>query len=142
MLFFYRGQRDKSQKFLEGGGECDLCLCWHPFSDWLACLQCHQPSLQSRLFPCQLARLSVALTLPATFRDERQRWGILGWHHTSHACSSLHFAYTHAEICVFQFTHENGRMHRDTKTDMHAYSLTLPLSSICRGVCVSCILKG
>lgn len=50
---------------------------------------------------------------------ERQRWAIVGWHHTSHA-SRLHFdTHTHT-VFHFQFTHENRWTHCDTERNRQA----------------------
>lgn len=96
---------------------------------------CHVSSHRFNLFGSfhanWLDSLSLSHSLPY---PERQIWGILDQHNTSHAYGCLHFtSCTHT-----QFTHENSWMHRGTEIGTHTLK---PLSSIF-GTCLNCILKG
>lgn len=126
----------RNTKSSRDGGEHDQYLRWHPFPAWLACLPCHQPSLQPRLFSCQLARLAVALTLAATSR-EAELGHIRPASHASHRHTQQALAEKHTQIYVFQSTCGNGWMRGDAEGARHAYIHTL--SSTCGWMCVSCV---
>lgn len=111
----------RNTKSSRGGGEHDQYLRWHLFPAWLACLPCHQPSLQPRLFSCQLARLAVALTLAATSREVEMGHNKPASHASHHHTHTQTLAEKHTEIYVFQSTCGNGWMHRAS----HAYSHTV-----------------
>lgn len=125
----------RNTKSSRGGGEHDQYLCWHLFPAWLACLPCHQPSLQPRLFSCQVARLAVALTLAATSR-EAEMGHIRPASHASH-----HHTHRHSPKNTQRFMCSNLHVETDERTEMqkergmHIHTL----SSICGWMCVSCI---
>lgn len=111
--------RTRETKSWRGGGECDQYLCWHLFPARLACLPCHQPSLQPGLFSCQLAWLSDALALPATSKEAE----------TGHIRPASHITclkslrtHTHRFMCTNLHMKTDECTEIQKQTDRHAYS--------------------
>lgn len=84
---------------------------------------CHLTShhFNPGLFPCQLARLSVALTLPATSREADGTYQAGITHNTLHFTSHTH-THTHRFMCSNFHMKMDECTEIQKQTDRHAYS--------------------
>lgn len=115
----------RKTKSSRGGGESNQYLCWHLFPAWPVCLSCHQPSLQPGLVPCQLARLTITLTLPVASREAEMGHRRLASHITRFTSSFWH-THTHSfSFPIYTWKQMNALRYRKKQTGMH--NCTSPL---------------